>query len=293
MDDAAVLDVGGKTLVLTHDMIAEGVHFLPSDPPGDVAWKLIAVNLSDLAAKGARPIGLLLGYSLGEEAWNRAFVEGLRQASAHFSAPLLGGDTISMPPGATRAFGLTAIGEAGARVPSRADAVAGDTLWVTGTIGDSLAGLRIAAGEVEGPASLLARYRRPEPRLQAGRALAPLVHAMMDVSDGLLIDAGRMAAASGLALEIDLARVPISRGYADLFGEDLRARSDASIAGDDYELLFSAPASEAGRLSALSQELRLAFAAIGTASAGSGLRMTIGGEPVPLPRSLGYEHGIS
>src|SRR5687767_5538391 len=118
-------------------MLIEGVHYLPDDPPGDVAWKLLAVNLSDLAAKGARPVGALLGYMLGEDAWDRAFAEGLKSAAAAFQIPLLGGDTVRAPAGSARSFGLTAIGEATGTVPSRAGAQAGDHLWVSGTIGDS------------------------------------------------------------------------------------------------------------------------------------------------------------
>src|SRR5215210_7247274 len=91
LDDAAVLDIGGRSLVLSHDMLVEGVHYRPDDPPGDVAWKLVAVNLSDLAAKGARPLGMLLGYSLGEDEWDAAFVQGLETALRAFGIPLLGG----------------------------------------------------------------------------------------------------------------------------------------------------------------------------------------------------------
>jgi thiamine-monophosphate kinase len=131
----------GRKLVLTHDMIVEGVHFLAADPPEDVAWKLVAVNLSDLAAKGARPIGALVGYCLSPAAdWNDAFVRGLGSALTAFDLALLGGDTVSAPPGAPRAFGLTAIGEAESAAPSRAGARPGDLLWVSGTIGDAARG---------------------------------------------------------------------------------------------------------------------------------------------------------
>ena len=112
IDDAAVLQVGGETLVLTHDMMVEGVHYLPDDPPDDVAWKLVAVNLSDLAAKGARPIGVLLGYGLGDGDWDSAFARGMASALGAFALPLLGGDTVGMPAGAPRVLGLTAIGAA-------------------------------------------------------------------------------------------------------------------------------------------------------------------------------------
>ena len=112
-DDAAVLPSPAGDLVLTHDMIVEGVHYLPTDPAGDVAWKLLAVNLSDLAAKGAAPLGVLMGYALaGDAEWDAAFVAGLGRALDHFAVPLLGGDTVALPAGAPRVLGLTAIGAA-------------------------------------------------------------------------------------------------------------------------------------------------------------------------------------
>jgi thiamine-monophosphate kinase len=270
-----VLTIGGRYLVLTQDMIVEGVHYLPEDPPGDVAWKLVAVNLSDLAAKGARPLGVLLSFTLiGEEAWNRAFVAGLGEALGAVAIPLRGGDTIAPGEGGREVFSCTALGRAThVPVPSRAGAKPGDALWVTGTIGDAGAGLAIARGG-RGPAELLERYLRPTPRLAEGRALAPHVHAMMDVSDGLLIDTSRMAQASGLAAEVDLALIPLS----PLLKDPLAAAS----AGDDYELLFAAPAGFAPPIAATR---------IGGFIAGAGLRLTDGGRPVPLPARLGYLHG--
>lgn len=282
-DDAAVLDVGGTTLVLTHDMIVEGVHYLPGDPPQDVAWKLIAVNLSDLAAKGARPIGVLLGYALGSAPeCDAAFVEGLRAALDAFDVPLLGGDTVRMPAGAPRAHGLTAIGEAHpAGTPSRAGAQPGDILYVTGRIGVAGLGLAIAHGEREGPADWLDAYRRPQPRLAEGRALAPFVHAMADISDGLLIDAARMAEASGLALSIDLDAVPLGE-HAE---RDRPARLAAITAGDDYELLFAAPPGLS-----LPQPGLATITAVGRFATGRGLTLTDAHGPVPLPERLGFEH---
>ena len=271
-DDAAV--VGG--LVMTADTLVEGVHFLPADPAEDVAWKLVATNLSDLAAKGAEVEGVLLSYPLRDAEWDARFLTGLAEVLAAFSCPLIGGDTVSLPPGAPRVLGVTAIGR-GAPAPSRAGARAGDTLWVTGTIGDAGAGLAIARG-APGPASLLAAYRRPQPRLAEGRALAPHVHAMTDVSDGLLIDAARMAAASGVAVAIDLERVALS---AELraFGTTPLA---AATAGDDYELLFTAAPEFAPPVSAT---------AIGRVTAGAGLTLFDRGQPVPLPETLGFTHG--
>jgi thiamine-monophosphate kinase len=170
-----VLQVGGETLVLTHDMMVEGVHYLPDDPPEDVAWKLVAVNLSDLAAKGARPIGVLLGYALGDGDWDSAFARGMASVLGAFALPLLGGDTVAMPKGAPRALGLTAIGAAAGAVPARSGARPGDHLWVSGTIGDAGAGLKLLRGGQTEPAGLVERYRNPRPRLEAGARLAPVV----------------------------------------------------------------------------------------------------------------------
>lgn len=289
LDDAAVLPAPlGRDLVLTHDMLVEGVHFLPTDPPGDVAWKLLAVNLSDLAAKGAAPIGALMGYALaGDPAWDDAFLAGLERALAHFELPLLGGDTVSTS--GPRTLGLTAIGQTmPGLAPSRSGAKPGDRLWVTGAIGDAGLGLRIARGEIKGPRRLLKAYRLPMPRLAAGRALAPLVHAMADISDGLLIDAARMASASDLAAAIELDAVPRSPEAAT-FGIDRAARLAAATAGDDYELLFAAPEAATDTILALGLDVT----PVGRFAEGSGLALSDAEGIVPLPARLGYEHGQS
>lgn len=288
-DDAAVLETGAARLVLTADMIVEGVHYLPEDPPGDVAWKLVAVNLSDLAAKGARPVAALLGFTLGDEAWDRAFADGLERALGAFALPLLGGDTVAAP--GPRTLALTLIGEAPGRAPARADGRAGDQLWVSGAIGDAGAGLAIARGARSGPEALVERYRAPRPRLEAGLALAPLAGAMMDVSDGLLIDARRLAAASGLAATIDLDALPLSDALLAFVGDDRAARLSAATAGDDYELLFSARPERAADILALGERIGLPFSRIGALDAGAGLLVRDRGEAVELPARLGYRHG--
>jgi thiamine-monophosphate kinase len=278
-DDAAVLAVGGTQLVLTHDMIVEDVHFLASDPPADVAWKLVAVNLSDLAAKGARPRGVLLGFPLGDGGWDRAFADGLRTALARFDTPLLGGDTVRPPAGAPRQLGLTAVGES-AHAPSRGGALPGDHLYLTGRIGAAGLGLAIAQGRRDGPGAWLEAYRRPTPRLHEGLGLAPVVHAMCDVSDGLLIDAARIAAASGLGLHIDLDAVPL----ADPDGD----RMAQLTAGDDYELLFAAPPGLT-----IWQPGWAQISVVGRFAPRGGLTLSDANGPVPVPSRLGYEHGAS
>lgn len=229
-DDCAVLDFGGEALVLTHDMMVEGVHWLPGQDMDDVAWKLVATNLSDLAAKGAQPVGVLLGFTLGDA--DARFIEGLSEALAAFNVPLLGGDTVSA--NGPRSLGLTALGRATHRpAPSRSGATAGDGLWITGPVGAAMLGFEALKANT-GQDS--AAFRRPVPRLAEGRALAPLATAMMDVSDGLLIDAARMASASGVTFAIDSAAVPFPPAMpANRVDEAMRW-------GDDYELLFTLPA---------------------------------------------------
>ncbi|TPG10799.1 thiamine-phosphate kinase [Sphingomonas oligophenolica] len=273
-DDVALL--GG--MIVTTDTLVEGIHFLPDDPAADVAWKLVATNLSDLAAKGSTPIGVLLNYPLSDAAWDRGFLKGLGDVLAAHDCPLIGGDTVSLPAGAPRVLTVTAFGQL-SPAPPRSGALAGDRLWVTGTIGDAGAGLAIARGEA-GPATLLARYRRPTPRLAEGRRIARSAHAMMDVSDGLLIDAQRMAAASGVAVTIDLARVPLSADYLAWSGDPIAA----ATAGDDYELLFAAAP-------AFVPTMRATM--IGRFSDGAGLTLTNDGAPTPLPARLGFDHGTA
>lgn len=279
-----MLETGEGAIVLTHDMLVEGVHYRSDDPPADVAWKLVAVNLSDLAAKGARPMGVLLGFTLGEAEWDRAFADGLGKVLGAFGIPLLGGDTVSAP---ARVLGLTAIGSAAILPPNRSGARPDDHLWVTGTIGDAGAGLRALQDGIDAPA-LIERYRNPRPRLEAGERLVPLVRAMMDVSDGLLLDAGRMAEASGCAATIQLEAIPLSEPLLAFGSED---RLAAATAGDDYELLFAAGPEQAPALLALSDELGLPFSRIGMFAAGAGLSLTEDGRPVSLPARLGFEHG--
>jgi thiamine-monophosphate kinase len=282
-DDAAVWTPPlGRNLVFTHDILAAGVHYLPGDPPSDVAWKLLAVNLSDLAAMGATPAGVLLALGLSaaeDEAWREAFVAGLGRALETFNVSLWGGDTVT---GLDRAvLGLTAVGwvEPG-KALGRNGAQPGDVLYVSGTIGDAGLGLAVARGKAPFDKRLLNRFRRPTPRLALGAVLGGVATAGMDISDGLLIDAERLAAASGVALAIDLDAVPLSRPTAGL--DDLLARVTA---GDDYELLFSLPRSGEPLTS-----WRTPVTRIGRVLSGAGLSLHFAGQPIPLPTRLGWEH---
>ena len=286
-DDAALFD----GLVITHDSIAEGVHFLSTDPPDSVGWKLVGVNLSDLAAKGATPAVALLALTISADGdWDASFLNGIEAACATYGLALIGGDTIALPAGAPRVFGLTAIGRSGARTPSRAGAKPGDRLWLAGTIGDSAAGLAQLLDDPAASGPLVDRYRRPVPLLAAGQALAPHASAMMDVSDGLLLDARRLAEASGVAIMIDLDSLPLSNAFVADRGDGAGARLFAATGGDDYALLLCLPADFDPALT-LSLPSGPSLTCIGTLAAdGEPLRLVSGGKPIALPETLGHEH---
>ena len=268
-DDCAVIEFGSETLVLTHDMMVERVHYLPDQDPADVAWKLVATNMSDLAAKGAEPVGVLLGYMLGGH--DIRFVAGLDEALTHYRAPLLGGDTVSGR--GAQVLGLTAIGRATHRpVPARSGAKPGDAIYVTGVIGSAMMGLEALRSGARPSASLA--YRRPRALLAEGQALAPHVSAMMDVSDGLLLDAARIARASGVTLSIESDAVPIAAP------EDRRA--DALRWGDDYQLLFTAPRNVA---------LPVPATLIGEVLPAGLDPIRLDNRPLSEKNGLGFEHG--
>lgn len=248
--------------------MAEGVHFPPEQDQADIAWKLVASNLSDLAAKGAEPLGVLLGYQFGRD--DAGFLAGLGQVLGHYGVPLLGGDTIGES--GPQVLGLTAVGRATHRpVPSRGGAQPGDGLWITGPVGAAMLGFE-ALCDGTGKDSLA--FRRPLALLAEGRALAPLVTAMMDVSDGLLLDASRMARASGVSLAIDSACVPIAAPEA--------RRAEALRWGEDYQLLFTLPDGV---------EPPLAAFRIGMARPSGEAPILLDGVPLTEATGLGFEHG--
>lgn len=239
-DDAAVLlPPAGRELVLTVDAMVAGVHFLPDDPPDLVGRKLLRVNLSDLAAKGATPIGYLMTVSTPRDtpdAWFGGFAAGLARDQREFGITLLGGDTTATP--GPISLSLTALGHvAPGQAVHRAGARPGDGIWVTGTIGDGALGLAVAQGKLSDPTGhLLSRYRLPQPRI--GLPIAGVASAGMDVSDGLVQDLGHICRASGLTAEIDAALVPLS-DPARIAGADWLAI--CLTGGDDYELLLAIP----------------------------------------------------
>jgi thiamine-monophosphate kinase len=239
-DDAALLTPpAGRELVLTADAMVAGVHFLPDDPPDMIGRKLLRVNLSDLAAKGAMPLAYLMTVSAPKatpDTWFAGFAAGLAADQAQYGVSLLGGDTTATP--GPLSLSLTIIGHVapGAAV-LRSGAREGDLLFVTGTIGDGALGLAVALGRLADPTGhLLDRYRLPRPRI--GLAIAGIASAGMDVSDGLVQDLGHICQASGVSVEVDALHVPLSEPARAAGPEWLEA---CLTGGDDYELLLAAP----------------------------------------------------
>jgi thiamine-monophosphate kinase len=297
-DDAALLACGaGRQLVVTVDAIVAGVHYLPDDPPDLVARKLLRVNLSDLAAMGARPRHYLLTTALPaalDDDWVARFAAGLAEDQRRYGIDLLGGDSVATAGPAV--LSLTAIGEvaAGAEI-RRSAACPGDHIWVSGTIGDAFLGLAALRGGYpdlppEQRAGLIARFQLPEPRVELGPRLAGIAHAMCDVSDGLVADLGHICEASQVAATVALAQLPLSpaarHGVAGT--PDLPAR--LATAGDDYELLFTAPPDASDRIRRLSAELRLPITAIGTIDSGAGVRLVDADSKTVPVTAAGYRH---
>ena len=301
LDDVAVLEPPpGKTLVLTHDTLVEGVHFLATDPANTVARKLLRVNLSDLAAKGAQPFGYLMSCAWSERCdwdWREDFARGLASDQARFNLALLGGDTVSTPGPLTLGATLIGWGDHG-RTPSRAGASAGDAVLVSGTIGDGGLGLEAAGksgvkrfGDLDA-AWLADRYRRPRPRLELADLIAREATASADVSDGLVADAGNIARASGLAMMLDLRQVPLSeagRRWLERQEDAAAAVERLATSGDDYEIVFTAPPARVEAIQAEAESIGCPVVMVGSVQPGEGVATTWGGVPMELSRQ-GWRH---
>ncbi len=282
-DDAALIQPpAGRALVATADAIISGVHFLPDDPPDSVARKLLRVNLSDLAAMGAEPLGYLLTCAWPkdwDQAWIAAFAEGLGQDQEAFGIALLGGDTTSGPGPLT--FSLTALGSVEPKLAlKRSGAQAGDRVFVSGTLGDAAFGLQVRSGRLltlsdESAEALSDAYRLPQPRLALGRALAKqtLATACLDISDGLLADLGHICEASGLAAQVQAEKIPLSPAVQETVAADLDSFPLTITGGDDYELCFTVTPDKLAAVAALSETLAIPLSEIGALSEGHGVTL--------------------
>jgi len=298
VDDAAVIALpDGHRQVITTDTLIEGVHFFAADPPDQIARKMLRVNLSDIAAMGATPTACLLAISLAEhcdEAWIAAFAGGLGDDLRRFAVALVGGDTTATPGPLT--LTLTALGvvPAGAEI-RRSTAVAGDHVYVSGTIGDAALGLRVLEGRlvIGDPAAramLVERYRLPEPRTGLGPLLRGIASAMADVSDGLIADLGHIAETSGVGAVIEAARVPWSPAARAAVAADPALAASLLAGGDDYELVFTAPPERDAAIAAAATAAAVPVSAIGRIVAGSGVTVLDAlGRPLALG-AAGYQH---
>ena len=298
-DDAALMPPPpGEDLVLTADALVAGVHFFADDPPAAIARKALRVNLSDLAAKGARPLGFLLALALPggwREDWLEAFADGLGADASTYDCPLIGGDTVATP--GPLMLSVTAIGAVPeGRMARRTGVKPGDRLYVTGTIGDAAIGLKIRQGR--GPDSagadkafLLERYLTPEPRLKLIGAMTAHANGGMDVSDGFVGDLTKMLAASGVSGEARISRLPLSRAARAAIAADPSLFEVAATGGDDYELLASAAPDSAPAFEAAAAAAGVPLTLVGEAVEGGRPPSFIGpdGNPVAFARGS-YSH---
>lgn len=288
-DDAAVLDVPpDRQLVACTDTLVAGVHFPETTLPEDIGWKALAVNLSDLAAMGAEPAWALLALTLpdGDARFVEAFVDGFAALAREHHVALVGGDTTQGPLSVT----VTAMGSVRAgQALTRAGAHAGDTVFITGTLGDAAGGLKVRESKQRPARALLARLNRPEPRIAAGLALRGIASACIDVSDGLLADLGHVCTASRIGAEIDADALPISPALTAAF-DSRTCLGFALSGGDDYELCFTASAARGAEVVEMLERAGCGATRIGRIVAGVGVRiLDAHGNAMATPHA-GWEH---
>ena len=294
-DDAALMrPPPGEDLVVTTDALVAGVHFFADDPPDAIARKALRVNLSDLAAKAARPLGFLLTLALPSDwrdDWLAAFADGLVADVLAFKCPLIGGDTVATPGPLT--LSVTAIGAvAQGRMPRRTGVRPGDRLYVSGTIGDAAIGLKIRLGrDLDIPpadkAFLLERYLTPHPRLELIDAMAAHASGGMDVSDGFVGDLTKMLDVSHVSARVAMDRLPLSRAARAAIAAAPDLLEVAATGGDDYELLASAPRESAADFEAAAEAAGVQLTCVGEAVEGRGPPIFIGANGNPVA----FEHG--
>ena len=298
-DDAALMrPPPGEDLVLTTDALVAGVHFFADDPPDAIARKALRVNLSDLAAKGARPLGFLLSLALPRdwrEDWLKAFAAALGADAAGYHCPLIGGDTVVTP--GPLSLAVTALGGVPAgRMVARTGVKTGNRIYVTGTIGDAAIGLAFRRGQRadvarDQRAFLLERYLTPEPRVALAGAMVRHASGGMDVSDGFVGDLTKMLRLSGVSARVPIFRLPLSLAARAAIAADPDLFTIAATGGDDYELIASATPQSAPAFEAEAAAAGVPVTLIGEAIEGFGPPIFIGpdGNPVVFGRSS-YSH---
>jgi thiamine-monophosphate kinase len=291
-DDAALLNVpAGCELVATTDTLVAGVHFPHGSPPGSIGHRALAVNLSDIAAMGARPAWALLALTLPQvdETWLAEFAAGLGGLARDHRVALVGGDTTQGPLCVTvQVLGVVAAGGA----LRRSGAQAGDAVFVSGTPGDAAAGLALEQARLQALPEqrdyLRERFLLPTPRVALGERLREFASACIDVSDGLLGDVGKLARASGVAAQLQFEALPLSEALLAVVGDE-RARLLALSGGDDYELCFAVPPARLARLTAELPPGVWGYTRIGSLEQGVGASVMRAGTVMEFSHS-GYQH---
>lgn len=286
-DDAALLQVPpGWQLVVTADTLNAGVHFPETTAPADIGWKALAVNLSDLAAMGASPAWCTLSLSLpnADDAWVDQFLDGFMTLADQHGIALVGGDTTRGP----LSISVTAMGLVEAGCALRRDtAQVGDDVWVTGTLGDAALALEAVLQERDVSMALRKRLDRPMPRVAVGQRISGLVHACIDVSDGVVADLDHVCERSGVGAEIHMADLPCS---IELAAMPAPQRWPLQTSGDDYELCFTAPRRNRDQIVQALDFTEVYATRIGRIVAGQGVA-ALDGEGTPWqPPSTGYTH---
>ncbi len=291
-DCALIAPTPGMELAISTDMLIAGRHFMPSDGPGTIGHKAMAVNLSDLAAMGARPRYALLSIALPEadEKFLRGFAGGFFGLAQKYGVEVIGGDTTR---GGLLTLNVTVIGEVPPGQALRRDAAkAGDDIWVSGTLGDAAAALAHHQGrlrlETAQAVQCFPRLFVPAPRIELGLALRGIAHAAIDVSDGFAADLGHILERSDAGAEVWFDQLPLSEALAPLVNDP--AAQDCILAGgDDYELVFTAPAEKREDIARIAAQLELRLSRVGRIQPEPGLRILNRGEPMPLARA-GFDH---
>jgi thiamine-monophosphate kinase len=292
-DDAAFIKPPpGCDLVLTADAIIGGVHFFPDDAAQSVAGKALRVNLSDLAAKGAKPLGFLLSLALPKEAgneWLAGFAEGLRGDAVLFGCPLFGGDTDRTPGPITISIAMFGSVPEGTMV-RRAGAKPGDRVFVSGSIGDAALGLALRKGAAWNLSDaqrqhLVSRYLLPQPRNALAEAVRTHASSAIDVSDGLAGDFAKLCRVSNVAADIHVDKVPFSDAAKAVLAAEPATLERALTGGDDYEIVCTIPAAKAEDFRAAAQAVRVAVTDIGEIKAGEGARFLTDGKPLAFKRA--------
>lgn len=291
-DDAALLTCEPDTdLVITKDALVENVHFYADDPPDLIARKALRVNLSDLAAKGAEPRHYLLSLALSDRCdreWIERFAEGLAQDQKAYGCSLMGGDTVASRGGVC--ISVTAVGSVPkGEMKRRHGAQAGHLIYVSGTVGDSLLGLKVRGGEqFHGPSTardrdfLADRYLLPQPRVDFVPAIRRHTSSAMDVSDGLVGDLELLCAASGMSAEVDLTEVALSEAARSILDGGLITLEELVTGGDDYELLFTVPPNSVYALEGAARRLSASVSRIGRVVQGNDAPSFFGVDGVPM-----------